>query len=329
MPKIAFLPTGGTIASAATAGSGGMAIPSLTGQDFLERMKSPGESGLEIVVEDIVNLPGSQITSEIMRSLCLKTMEYAARRDIDGVVITQGTDAIEECAYFIDLCYGGDTPVVFTGAMRTASDAGYEGIENLRSAFAVAGSREARGCGVLHVMNHSIHAAAEVRKMHTLRPDAFQSPPLGPLGETVYGRVDIRRKPNRPEIVLKPDYALPVPIVPMFVGIEEECLAYLPEMNPKGIVVEALGGGRIPALVVPVFKNLIDSGILIVEASRCGVGHLNDGYGYGGAHANLKDIGVMFAHNLNAAKARIKLMLALGNFRGRKKLREYFASPFD
>ena len=329
MSKIAFLPTGGTIASAVTAQSGGKAVPSLTGHDFLARARDLMGSDLEIIVEDIANLPGSQITPEIMKSLCWKTLEYAGREDIDGVVVTQGTDAIEECAYFIDVCYGGDKPVVFTGAMRTASEAGYEGIENLLAAFAVASGREARGCGVLHVMNQEIHAAGEVRKMHTLKPNAFQSPPLGPLGEIVYGMVDIRRFPRRPKKTLAPEYILPVSILPMYIGIRESDLSWVFDFRPKGIVVEGLGGGRIPAFVVPVFKKLIESGIPVLETTRCGIGHLNDGYGYSGAHSNLKEIGVLFAHNLNAAKARIKLMLALGNFADPRELREYFASPFD
>jgi L-asparaginase len=237
----------------------------------------------------------------------------ASQQDLDGMVITHGTDTMEESAYFVHLCYSGSQPVVYTGSMRSANEIGYDGLRNLLSSIQVASSPQSANLGALIVMNEQIHSAGDLRKLHTQRVDAFQSPPYGPVGEIAFGTVTITRSVTRPSPVLEPNYATPVPLVPLTADFEEALLDAVLEMSPKGIVIEALGGGRVPPKIVPHLTRFIEAGVPVVMTTRCGIGPVVDAYGYEGAHRHLKKMGCHFAHHLSGSKARIKLMLALGN----------------
>lgn len=329
MPHIVLLATGGTIAMEVKPGTYKGAVPSLQGKDFQDKLQELIPKDIRLSVEDIVNVPGAHLTIENMVTLCRRIHHYTFGNDVDGIVVSQGTDAIEECSFFVNLCYGGIKPVVFTGAMRTASEVGYDGFRNLLSAVIVAANKQAENMGVLLVMNQQIHSAVELRKMHTLRTDAFQSPHTGPVGEVVFDKVDITRRIQRSSPVLEPLCRQPVVILPMVLDIDDEILAWISTCHPKGVIIEGLGGGRVPPKILPVIEKLIRAGVPVVETTRGGIGHVYDRYGFAGCHADLKILGVLFAHNLSSAKARIKLMLALGNAKSNEALREYFNSSVD
>ncbi len=312
MGKVVILSTGGTIAMDQTAGSS-HPVPSLTGRDFEQQLASQFPTDLEISAEDIVNIPSAHISLETIQEICRKAQSHASNPDLSGIVVTHGTDTMEESAYFVHSCYSGSQPVVYTGAMRSANETGYDGLRNLISALRVASSPEARELGVLLVMNEQVHSAGEVRKFHTQRVDAFQSPPYGPIGEIAFDKVDIKRRITRPARSLEPNYVTPVPLVALTADFEVALLEAVQEMKPKGVVIEALGGGRVPPKILPVLADLIESGVPIVMTTRCGIGPVIDQYGYAGAHRDLKKLGCTFAHNLSGSKDRIKLMLFLGN----------------
>ncbi|MEE8349896.1 MAG: asparaginase [Acidobacteriota bacterium] len=312
MGKVVILSTGGTIAMDRTSTSE-HPVPSLKGQDFQQRLAQHLPAEVEVSTEDIINIPSAHISLENIQQISQTVTRCASREDLDGIVVTHGTDTMEESAYFVHLCYSGSLPVVYTGAMRSANETGYEGLRNLLSSIRVASSPQAANLGVLIVMNEQIHSAGELRKQHTQRVDAFQSPPYGPIGEIAFGTVTIPRTVKRPVAPLEPHCATPVPLVALTAGFEETLLDAVQGMSPKGIVIEALGGGRVPPKILPHLTRFIAAGIPVVVTTRCGVGPVVDAYGYEGAHRHLKELGCHFAHHLSGSKARIKLMLALGN----------------
>jgi len=312
MGKVVILSTGGTIAMDRTATSE-HPVPSLQGQDFQQRLAQHLPDDLELSAQDLINIPSAHISLQNIRMISETVNRYASQEDLDGMVITHGTDTMEESAYFVHLCYAGSQPVVYTGSMRSANEVGYDGLRNLLSSIRVASSPQAANLGAVIVMNEQIHSAGDLRKLHTQRVDAFQSPPYGPVGEIAFGTVSMTRSVTRPSPVLEPSYATPVPLVPLTADFEETLLDAIQEMSPKGIVIEALGGGRVPPKIVPHLTRFIGAGVPVVMTTRCGIGPVVDAYGYEGAHRHLKEIGCHFAHQLSGSKARIKLMLALGN----------------
>ena len=312
MGKVVILSTGGTIAMDRTATSE-HPVPSLQGQDFQQRLAQHLPDDLEVSAQDLINIPSAHISLQNIQMISQTVNRCASQQDLDGMVITHGTDTMEESAYFVHLCYSGSQPVVYTGSMRSANEIGYDGLRNLLSSIQVASSPQSANLGALIVMNEQIHSAGELRKLHTQRVDAFQSPPYGPVGEIAFGTVTITRSVTRPSPVLEPNYATPVPLVPLTADFEEALLDAVLEMSPKGIVIEALGGGRVPPKIVPHLTRFIEAGVPVVMTTRCGIGPVVDAYGYEGAHRHLKKMGCHFAHHLSGSKARIKLMLALGN----------------
>ncbi len=312
MAKVVILSTGGTIAMDRTATSE-HPVPSLQGRDFQQRLSQHLPHDLEVSAEDLIHIPSAHISLENIRTIFQAVNRHAEEEDLDGMVITHGTDTMEESAYFVHLCYSDSQPVVYTGAMRSADETGYDGLRNLLSAIRVAASPRAANLGALIVMNEQIHSAGDLRKLHTQRVDAFQSPPCGPVGEIAFGTVSLTRTVHRPSPVLEPDFVTPVPLVPLTADFEEALLDAIQAMAPRGIVIEALGGGRVPPKIVPHLTRFIEAGTPVVMTTRCGIGPVVDAYGYEGAHRHLRELGCYFAHHLSGSKARIKLMLALGN----------------
>ncbi|MCX7680893.1 MAG: asparaginase [Anaerolineae bacterium] len=304
---IAVLTTGGTIAMRHSADAGG-AIPVL----------GPAELAAALTVrfpvhtEELVNLPSSHFTLD---TLCAIRERVAALVDdpaVTGVVITHGTDTVEETAYLLDLTVPGDKPIVLTGAMRTASDPGYEGYANLLAAVRVAADPQAWGAGALVVLNDEIHAARYVTKMHTLSTSTFQSPAWGPLGRVEGDAVLIERRPER-RICTWRGLEPRVTLLKLCLGMETDLLEYEVARGTRGIVIEALGSGRVPPWWLPALEKARAEGVEVVIASRCPSGRVWDDYGYPGAYHTLAELGCLFADGLNGQKARIKLMVVLAS----------------
>jgi L-asparaginase len=307
MALIHVLTTGGTIAMKHEEAAGG-AVPALKGEDFVHKL--PGDvTALEW--EEYCNLPSAHFTVDSIWGLRTRVAALAEDDSIQGVVITHGTDTMEETAYLLDLTVDTDKPMTLTGAMRTASEEGYEGIANLSSAIRVAASDLARGLGALVVMNQEIHSARHVTKTHTQSVDTFKSPGHGPLGRVDADRVIVDRRVPRQHVPcsrLEPD----VHLVKLAVGMDDAFLRQLITKKAAGVVIEALGGGRVPPWWMPTIREAVERGMAVVVASRCPSGRVYDGYGYDGAYKDLIGAGAIFAEGLNGQKARIKLMVALG-----------------
>jgi len=306
---VAILTTGGTIAMQYDAEAGG-AVPFL-GAGELTAALPPGLP--ELRVEELVNLPSSHFTLETLQTIRERVTALVVEADVVGIVVTHGTDTLEETAYLLDLTVPGEKPVVLTGAMRTASDVGYEGYGNLLAAVRVAAAPRAQGLGAVVVLNDEIHAARHVTKMHTLSTATFQSPGWGPVGRVEGDAVTVIAG-RRPEHYVLPWRGLEpnVVLLKLTVGVEASLLEDALRRGARGVVIEALGGGRVPPWWLPAIEQARTVyGVPVVIASRCPSGRVWDAYGYPGAYRTLADLGCLFAEGLNGQKARIKLMVVL------------------
>jgi L-asparaginase len=232
---------------------------------------------------------------------------------------------MEETACLLDLTVDTDKAVALTGAMRTASDVGYEGIANILAAVRVAATDSARGLGALVVMNQEIHAARHVSKTHTQSLDTFKSLGHGPLGRVDGDRVVLERRVVRqymPCSSLNQD----VHLIKLAVGMDDAFLRQLIDRRAAGVVVEALGGGRVPPPWMHTIREAVQQGMVAVIASRCPSGRVYDAYGYEGAYRDLDRAGVIFAEGLSGQKSRVMLMVALGENRKREQVQDLFSA---
>ncbi len=310
MPTVHIIATGGTIAMAHDSTAGG-AVLSLSGQDFVQRMMGQAAPGLPHVThEEYGPLPSSHFTVEHLWGLRERARIALSDPDIEGIVITHGTDSLEETAYLLDLTLASEKPMCVTGAMRVASQPGYEGIANLISAVRVASSDAAQGLGALVVLNEEIHAARDVTKMHTQSLDTFRSPSWGPVGRVEADGVVISRRVGR-DLVLCNRLEPRVDLFKLAVGMDASLLRQAVELGTRGVVVEAFGGGRVPPWWLHAMEAAIDDEVAVAVTTRCPSGRLYDPYRYEGAYHDLLDIGCLLAHGLNGQKARLRLMAAL------------------
>ncbi len=303
---VAVLTTGGTIAMWDDEKAGG-AVPQLGAADFAAGL--PADIP-ELRTEEIVNLPSSHFTLETLEAIRVRVADWVERPDISGVVVTHGTDTMEETAYLLDVTVPGERPIVLTGAMRTASGVGYDGYANLLAAVRVAAAAQARGLGAVIVFNDEIHAARRVTKMHTLSPATFQSPAWGPIGRLEGDRAVIQQRSRR-AVLPWHGLARDVILLKLAVGVGPAALEDALSHGARGVVLEALGGGRVPPWWLPAIQQARERGCVVVVASRCPSGQVWDAYGYSGAYRSLVDLGCLFANDINGQKARIRLMVLL------------------
>ncbi|WP_175639720.1 asparaginase [Metabacillus schmidteae] len=281
---------------------------------------------INLLTTELFHLPSPHITPENMLQLKAFIEEESKTKHIDGVVITHGTDTLEETAYFLDVTLSLTIPVVLTGAMRSSNELGSDGLYNLLSAIKVAVSDHAMSMGVLVVMNDEIHTAENVTKTHTSNIATFQSPQYGPIGIVNKAGVFFHHKPIQTKALHVSTLNKNVFLIKAFAGMDSSLLKGLEQLNPDGLVIEALGQGNLPPMMLPGLKNLLDKSIPIVLVSRCFNGIAQDVYGYEGGGRQLKDMGLIFSNGLNGQKARIKLMIALETTTKRDQLEAIFSS---
>jgi L-asparaginase len=307
---IVLLFTGGTISMRHDPAAGG-AVPTLRGKDIVAL--APGIDQIAALdIDDWGAFPGPHMTIERMWALRKRIAEHLARPEVDGVVVTHGTDSLEESAYLAARSLDSEKPVVFTGAMRTSSDLGWDGPGNLGASVRVAASPDSRGRGVMVVMSDRVFTALDVTKAHTHMLDAFDSPGLGPLGVIDDGRVIFRRALPWTVPVLSPaSLATPIDIVYAFAGADSRLLDASREQG-QAIVIAAMGRGNVPPLMVEGIDRWIEDGKPVVITSRALRGRVGCTYGYPGAGRRLADRGAIFGGSRRPQQARLDVMLALG-----------------
>ena len=317
MPKkILVLHTGGTISMQADA-SGAV----VTSQDNpMNHVSNPLE-GVEVHALDFFNLPSPHIKPKHMLALYQKIKEETDH--YDGFVITHGTDTLEETAYFLDTMEVPHKPIVLTGSMRSSNELGSDGVYNYLSALRVASDDKAADKGVLVVMNDEVHAAKYVTKTHTTNVSTFQTPTHGPLGLVMKKEVlFFKTAEPRVRFDLREIKGV-VPIISAYAGMKTELLDLLDVQQMDGLIIEAFGAGNLPKEVAEKLFEFQEAGLPIVLVSRCFNGIAEPVYAYDGGGVKLHEHGIFFVKELNAAKARLKLLIALNAGLKGDELRDY------
>lgn len=320
--KVLVIFTGGTIAMKVDEELGG-AIPEL-GSSELMTMVGEISKYTDVETLDFCNIPSPHMTPKIMFDLSKVINEAIKRDDITGVVITHGTDTLEETAYFLNLTTNSEKPIVITGAMRNNSELGYDGALNIASAIFTAIDEKSKNRGVLAVMNNEIHLAKEVTKTNTNSIDTFKSLEFGPIGIVDENRAKYARDKTSREFMDIEKLSRKVALIKAVTGIESDIIDFYIDQKYDGIVIEALGRGNLPPSILPGVKRLIELKIPIVLVSRTPTGRVSYTYGYKGGGEDLRNMGVIFARNLSGQKARIKLLITLEKTRDIDEIKKIF-----
>ncbi|MEW8976149.1 MAG: asparaginase, partial [Exiguobacterium sp.] len=276
-----------------------------------------------ITTRHFSNLPSPHMTPDIMLRLAHFIESELAKEHYDGVVITHGTDTLEETAYFLHLTIGAPVPIVLTGAMRSSNEVGSDGEFNLITALRVAVSEAAREKGVLVVFNGEIHSAFNVTKTHTSSVNTFKSVHFGNLGMVTKDHVYLFNTPLLKQTHMVTSLSKRVAVLKVYAGMEPDLLLAVKQLGYDGLVLEVLGQGNVPPSIVDAIAELI-AVMPIVIVSRCFNGIVQDVYGYTGGGQQLKEIGVIFSNGLNSQKARLKLMIELEINASQSELEESF-----
>ena len=320
--KVIVISTGGTIAMRYDPVRKAV-FPAVTGKELLEAVP-PLADLCPVEVYEFSNIPSSQMDPPLMLKLAKKVEELLEEDNVLGAVITHGTDTLEETAYFLSLVLKTQKPVCVVGAMRSSAEISPDGPKNIFNAVKTAASPDARGKGVLVVLNDEIHSAVEVTKTSSSNVSTFKSPFWGPLGYVDDDRVIFRRAPTFLQRIDTKEVIDDVYLVKFAAGTDDFIIQALIDKKVKGIVIEGMGRGNIPPKVVPGIERAIKENIPVVLTTRCISGRVLGVYGYEGAAKPLSEMGVILGGDLSGQKARIKLMLALSKTKDPKELAKYF-----
>lgn len=321
MKTILLIHTGGTISMKVQAdGSVGP-----NEKNPITEAKATLATYANIIELEAFNLPSPHITPNEMLQLRDVIVQQAGLYALDGVVITHGTDTLEETAYFLDVTTKFDFPIVLTGAMRSANELGADGVYNLVEAVRVASDDKARQKGVLVVMNDEIHQAFNITKTSTSSVNTFQSPQYGPIGLVTKKAVHIQQQPLRRQFVRVDALEKKVALLKVYAGMEPDMIQGVMASGYDGLVLEGFGQGNVPPRVARAVVALVQRGIPVVLVSRCFNGIAEGVYGYDGGGKQLEDAGVIFANGINGPKARLKLLIGLNQQHTPIDLKGFFA----
>jgi L-asparaginase len=303
MRAVTVLATGGTIAM-----TGPRATPGLQARELVEAALGPARSP-EVEVRDVMSLPGPHIGPA--QALDIARQAVAVAGAGRGVVVTTGTDTLEELAMLTDLLHDGQAPIVFTGANRPATRPGADGPANLADAVAVAAAEEAAGLGTVVVFGGEVHAARLATKIDTTGPVAFASPASGPVGRVVDGALWLAARPRRQPSLRPSRLEARVEIVVAHLGADARLIDAAASFS-DGLVAVLLGAGHAP----PAFLEGLEAAAArmpVVATTRVARGGmLRDTYGFRGSEVDVRASGAIAAGLLTPAAARIKLLACLG-----------------
>ncbi|CAI8995916.1 asparaginase [Pseudomonas sp. YuFO20] len=326
LANVVVLATGGTIA-----GAGASAANSATYQaakvgieQLIAAVPQLGQLA-NVRGEQVMQIASESITNDNLLQLGRRVAELADSKDVDGIVITHGTDTLEETAYFLNLVEKTDKPIIVVGSMRPGTAMSADGMLNLYNAVAVASSKDARGKGVLVTMNDEIQSGRDVSKMINIKTEAFKSA-WGPLGMVVEGksywfRLPAKRHTMDSEFDIKTIESLPdVEIAYSYGNVSDTAYKALAQSGAKAIIHAGTGNGSVSSRVVPTLQALRKDGVQIIRSS-----HVNAG-GFVLRNAEQPDdkYDWVVAHDLNPQKARILAMVALTKTNDSKELQRMF-----
>lgn len=322
-PKVVLLATGGTIASRYDPARG-RTVASQRAEGLLALLPQVS-SVAELEVVDFATIASFDMTVQFAFGMAQKVNELAARPAVAGVVVTHGTDTMEETSYLADLLLQSDKPVVFTGAQRAHDDPQSDGPPNLLNALRVAASPLAGGLGAMVCFNGTIYAARDVTKVHTSAVETFQSYEHGALGSVDGERVVIHRRPALRRAFQIERLEDAVKLFRLALGCDLDDLQAMIERGAAGLVIEGFGRGNGPTRLTELVRLATSKGIPVLITSRCPVGRVEPVYGGGGGGRDLADAGGIFAGDLKGPKARLLLMVLLSSPQTKTRIAEMVA----
>jgi L-asparaginase len=309
LPRVHLLATGGTIAGGATG--------SLNAEDLIELIPEIADVA-RFTAEDFTNIGSSRMTPEIQFRLASRVNELmTSQPDLAGVVITHGTDSLEETSFFLDLLVRGERPVIFAAAQRPPRMQDSDGPRNLLNAIRLAAASASRGMGVLITLNDEIHAAREASKTHSIALNAFRSPWVGPVGTVDDGSIFYFRKPLRRLTLEVEAVESRVDLITLVAGSDGHLLRAAAEAGAQGIVLEVFGRGNVPPKAMDAVREVRDKGVVVVFTTRTRGGRVVLG-------RDARQLGIVSGEDLDGLKARTLLVVALGKTRDLGQLQSYF-----
>jgi len=321
-PRCVLIATGGTIASRLDPDTG-LAMPTASGADLLAAVPALGALA-EMDVDEAFRIPSPHIGPEQWIVLHRRVAAALDRPDVAGVVISHGTALLEETAWFLDLTIRHEKPVIVIGAQRNASEPDFDGPRNLYNAVRVCIDGQARGKGVLVMLNQHINAAREATKTHSFDVETFNSGEWGYLGSAAPEGIVFHRAPlRRLHVPLLPRPLPAVEVVSMYAGADG-ALVRAAARHAQGLVIQGVGAGHVNPPVYEALLEALAAGVAVVVTTRIPRGGARAGYGFAGSSRMLKDAGAILGSDLSAWKARILLMLALQEKRGNAEIQQLF-----
>jgi L-asparaginase len=327
LPKIKILATGGTIAGAqASQADAGYKSGTFSVDDLIRAVPQLTNIA-EMSGEQVANIGSQTMNHEVWLKLAARVNQVLQNSDVDGVVITHGTDTMEETGYFLSLVVKSDKPVVLVGSMRPATAISADGPINLYNGVALAGSDEARGRGPMVVLNDSIHYAREAQKMHTTHMDTFDSPNRGIAGVMntgkafFYSTISTRHTTNSEFSIdgLTVDNLPRVDVVYSYANLGGDIIDALVDKGVKGIVLAGVGDGNTTDAALAALERAAKKGVAVVRCSRTGSGIVDRN-----VEVNDDKLGLIAGMELSSQKARILLMLGLTKTGDVKHLQQFF-----
>lgn len=308
--KVVLITTGGTIASKRNT-SGKLESGVLDGNEILSMCNL--ENDIEIVLIDLLHLPSMHMSFDNLNTLTQTINEQLKDESVNGIVVTHGTDSLEETAYFLELTTNDTRPIVVTGSQKSPEDIGTDVYSNLRNSILVASNENANNFGTVVVFNDEIFHSKYVKKIHSSSINGFGSIGYGRLGFIDNDEVIIYQKPTKRECYdIKQTYPN-VEIVNAYLGCTGFLLDALYTSDIDGIVLVGSGRGQITPSMTKSIEKLLAKNVKIVLTTSTEEGRVFPSYDYYGSANNLKEIGVIMGGDFDAKKARIKLMLMLAN----------------
>jgi L-asparaginase len=325
MSRVAAIFTGGTISMVSDPAAGGN-VPVLDGAALIAATRGLEEIA-EVVALDLGRTPASHFSWPRLFGIAAAIRDAQADPGIDGVVVVQGTDTLEETSFLWDLLLDRPEPVAVTGAMRAASDPEPDGPRNLRDAVRCAATPALRDAGVVVVMDGTVHAADAVTKAHASALDAFRSLDTGPLGRVVDAKVELSRARGPRRHVAAEQAAEGVTLVTVTLAMDGRLVDAAAELGAPGIVVEATGSGNTDPRVLEAAMRAMGQGIEIALTTRCASGAVSEAYAFPGGGHTWAEAGALLVGHLSGPKARVALAAGLGAKLGHGQLAELLADP--
>ena len=322
MKNVTLLTTGGTIASKRNPETGLLSSGAMTGEELASMCELPDD--INLTVESIFQIPSNQMNNNRLKELRNRIAELLTNDEVDGIVVTHGTDTLEETAYYLDLTLDNKKPVIVTGSQRGPSQIGSDAMSNIRQSVLAAANQQVKKLGVVVLFNERLFSARYVQKVHASNVDGFASAGYGYLGTVDQDVVNIYQKPLVKESYEVTDDLPLVDIIPFHLGADDRFIKTSISTGAKGIVLEGSGRGHVTAEMAQAIAEATEKGIIVVLTTRSREGEVRYAYDFEGSVYDLTNKGVLIGNDYDSKKARLKLAVLLATGAKKKEVEMAF-----